>query len=291
MRHILPVGLWYMLVGSLAFALMGVCVKLAYADGIPVLEIVAARAFVSLVLSYIDIRRKRLPLWGTHKHLLIARGLVGAVALMAVYQAVVLLPLAEATILQYLHPMFVAILALLFLGERFSGGLVVCIALSFIGVVFVTEPAFIFGGHNGSLDSFGVTMAVLGALGSAVAYVLVRKLGALEDSSVIIMYFPLIALPMSLILLGDEFVWPSSWSTWGLLLLVGIFTQIGQIGLTVAMRTEKAARASAFSYVQVVFAVILGGVVFDELPGLWAALGMLLIIAGAMLNVLLKSEK
>ena len=110
-----------MLLSALGFALMAVCVKLVHARGIPVLEIVAARALVSLVLSYIDVRRKKISLFGTHYYLLLARGTVGAAALVAVYSAVTILPLAEATVLQYLHPMFVAILALLFLGERFNG--------------------------------------------------------------------------------------------------------------------------------------------------------------------------
>ncbi|KZZ39908.1 hypothetical protein A3758_25070, partial [Oleiphilus sp. HI0118] len=272
-----PIGLRYMLLSAFGFAAMAVCVKLVYSHGIPVLEIVVARSLVSLVLSYLDIRRKRLPMFGTHKGLLFARGAVGAIALMAVYYALTVLPLAEATMLQYLHPMFVAVLALLFLGERFQLGVVACVVLSFIGLVLVVEPASLgsilqtgshaeLTEHVTRLNLFGVSIAILGAFGSAIAYVLVRKLSALEDSSVIILYFPMIALPMSLVLLGSDFVWPESLSTWVLLLLVGVFTQLGQVGLTKAMQTETAARATAFSYVQVVFAVIFGLLFFDEVP-------------------------
>lgn len=286
-----PIGLRYMLLSALGFALMAVCVKLVHARGIPVLEIVAARALVSLVLSYIDVRRKKISLFGKHYYLLLARGAVGAAALVAVYSAVTILPLAEATVLQYLHPMFVAVLALLFLGERFNVQLVLAIALSFIGVLFVVEPPWIFGGEAPSLSSFGVTMALLGAFGSAIAYVLVRKLSALEDSSVIIFYFPMIALPMSIILLGDDAVWPSDAYTWLLLLLVGVFTQVGQVGLTKSMQTEPAARATAFSYVQVLFALVFGVVVFNEWPSASALIGAALIISGALLNVFLKQKK
>jgi drug/metabolite transporter (DMT)-like permease len=290
-----------MLLSAFGFAAMAVCVKLVYSHGIPVLEIVVARSLVSLVLSYLDIRRKRLPMFGTHKGLLFARGAVGAIALMAVYYALTVLPLAEATMLQYLHPMFVAVLALLFLGERFQLGVVACVVLSFIGLVLVVEPASLgsilqtgshaeLTEHVTRLNLFGVSIAILGAFGSAIAYVLVRKLSALEDSSVIILYFPMIALPMSLVLLGSDFVWPESLSTWVLLLLVGVFTQLGQVGLTKAMQTETAARATAFSYVQVVFAVIFGLLFFDEVPTSLAIVGMVFIMFGAMINILFKTR-
>ncbi|KZY59443.1 hypothetical protein A3742_15980 [Oleiphilus sp. HI0071] len=296
-----PIGLRYMLLSAFGFAAMAVCVKLVYSHGIPVLEIVVARSLVSLVLSYLDIRRKRLPMFGTHKGLLFARGAVGAIALMAVYYALTVLPLAEATMLQYLHPMFVAVLALLFLGERFQLGVVACVVLSFIGLVLVVEPASLgsilqtgshaeLTEHVTRLNLFGVSIAILGAFGSAIAYVLVRKLSALEDSSVIILYFPMIALPMSLVLLGSDFVWPESLSTWVLLLLVGVFTQLGQVGLTKAMQTETAARATAFSYVQVVFAVIFGLLFFDEVPTSLAIVGMVLIMFGAMINILYRAK-
>lgn len=289
----MSLGVRYMLLSALGFALMAVCVKLAYEDGMPVLEIVAARAGVSLLLSYIDLRRKNLPLLGTNKALLFARGAVGSVALFAVYGAVTLLPLAEATMLQYLHPMFVALLALVFLGERFHAGLVIGLVLSFVGAVLVTGPSFIFDAdaREDALSVLGVCLALAGAFGSAVAYVLVRKLSRLEDSSVIILYFPMVALPLSLVLLGGDFVLPNSAETWGLLIGVGIFTQIGQIGLTKAMQTETAARATAFSYVQVVFAVILGAIFFGQWPSMNALIGVALIMVAALLNILLKPTR
>ena len=95
---------------------------------------------------------------------------------------------------------------------------------------------------------------------------------------------------MSVVLLGSDFVWPSSVSTWVLLFLVGVFTQIGQIGLTKAMQTETAARATGFSYVQVLFAVMFGYVFFGEMPSALALLGTVMIMGGAMINLLYRSK-
>src|SRR5690606_17927528 len=156
----IPLGARYMLGSALAFALMGMCVKFAGGHGIPVLEIIAARALVSLVLSYGDVRRKNIPLFGTHRLLLFARGLVGFVSLTGVYYALVHLPIAEASVLQYLHPMFTALIALLWLKERPSAATLACIALSFAGLVIIVRPAFVFGGAASDYDSLAVGIAI-----------------------------------------------------------------------------------------------------------------------------------
>lgn len=276
----------YVLLSALGFSLMTATVKVVGAYGIPVLEIVAARALVSLVLSYGDIRRKRISMWGQNHLLLFARGLVGALALICVYYSVTTLPLAEATLLQYTYPAFTALIAWFFLKEPVQRATIACIALSFIGLMVMVQPGAEVS--TVALPWLSVIAALLGALGSAIAYVIVRRLSQHgEDSSVIIFYFPLIALPVSLVLLGDDFVMPSLEVT-GLLVLVGIFTQIGQVGLTKAMGAEKAGKVSAYSYVQVVFSALLGLVLFSELPTAWTLAGGALIMTGALINALWK---
>lgn len=287
----LPLGMRFMILSALGFAAMAVCVKFASINGIPVLEIVAARALVSLVLSYADIRRKGIPVFGQRKGLLFMRGLVGSFALVCVYYAITHLPLAEATVLQYLYPVFTAVLALFFLKEHIHWSLVLSIFLSFIGLLMVVRPAFLFGSLAQDLSYVAVLAGVLGALGSGIAYVLVRKLSQLEDTSVIIFYFPLIALPFSVILLfiGDDFVMPDI-PTLGLLVLVGIFTQVGQVGLTKAMQSETASRATAFSYLQVVFAALFGWYFFQEVPDMGFVLGAIFILFGVLANLLYKQK-
>ncbi len=286
-KETVSVAVYYMLLSAMGFALMAACVKGVSGYGIPVLEIVAARSVVSLLISYLDIKRKRIPVWGHHKLLLIARGAVGTLALLCVFFAVSTLPLAEATILQYTYPAFTALLALIFLKERVQQATVFCILLSLIGLVLMVQPS-----SANSLDNLpwlSLAAALVGAFGSAVAYVLVRRLSQSEDSSVIIFYFPLIALPFSVILLGDDFVMPGLEALL-LLLLVGVFTQVGQVGLTKAMQTEYAGKVTAYAYVQVVFSVVLGFVFFNEIPALMTWLGGGLIIAGALVNVFWKKK-
>jgi len=286
LKDIFPLGVRYMLFSALGFALMAACVKAVSQYDIPVLEIVAARAIVSLLISYVDVKRKRISVWGHNKVLLFARGAVGALALICVYYSVTTLPLAEATILQYTNPVFTALLALLFLSEKIQRSTIICILLSILGLVVMVKPD-LFSGYSANLPWLSVTAALAGALGSAIAYVIVRQLSTSEDSSVIIFYFPLIALPVSVLLLGDDFVMPNL-EALVLLILVGIFTQVGQVGLTKAMQYEKAGKAMAYSYVQVIFSLALGWAFFSEIPTLWTLVGGGLIIAGALINVLWK---
>ena len=74
-----------MFLSALGFALMSACVKYVSNYGIPVFEIVAARALVSLIISYVDVKRKGISIWGNNKPLLLARGAVGTAALINVF--------------------------------------------------------------------------------------------------------------------------------------------------------------------------------------------------------------
>ncbi|QFU25446.1 EamA family transporter [Shewanella sp. YLB-09] len=271
---------------ALAFSLMSACVKLVSAHGIPVLEIIAARALVSLGLSYIDVKRKGISMWGHNRKLLLARGTVGTLALFCVYYSVITLPLAEATLLQYLHPMFTALLAFIFLGERVLHSTKVCIMLSILGLLVMVLPGLGVD-QQAALPWASIGIALLGALGSSIAYVIVRRLSNVEDTSVIILYFPLIALPLSVFLLGSDFVMPN-FEGLLLLLFVGVFTQAGQIGLTKAMQSESAGKAAGYAYVQVIFAMLFGWIIFSELPSIWSWVGGSIIMLGALVNVLWK---
>ena len=284
-------SVWYMLISALGFALMAACVKEVSGLGIPVLEIVAARAIVSGIISYADIKRKKISPWGHNKTLLIARGTVGSFALMFVYYAVTTLPLAEATVLQYLHPVFTAVLALYFLKESIQRSTIACIVISLLGLFIIIQPNLV--QQDLQLDSavqypwISIGAGVLGAFGSAVAYIIIKKLTKTDDSSVIIFYFPLVAFPISMMMLGSDFVMPSLAAT-GLPILVGIFTQVGQVGLTKALHSADANKATAYAYVQVLFSVFIGWAYFSEVPMATTIMGGGLIMFGALINIFWK---
>ena len=101
-----------MVASALSFSLMGVYVK-QVGSRIPAAEVVLARALVSVLLSWLLVRRAGISPWGQRRGLLVLRGAIGSVALLCVYIALAELPLASATVLQYTYPTFTALLACL----------------------------------------------------------------------------------------------------------------------------------------------------------------------------------
>jgi drug/metabolite transporter (DMT)-like permease len=267
-----------MALAALAFSVMSVFVKWA-GERLPTQEIVFVRSVVSLGLSLALLRGAGVRPWGSRRGLLLLRGLWGYAALSCVFFAVTKLPLAVATMIQYLHPTFTALLAALVLGERTDGSLALSIVLGTAGVLLVTRPPFLFGGAAATLDAAAVAAALGGAALTAVAYVGVRKLSETEHPLVIVLYFPLVSTPASLPSIFVEGLWPHGLE-WPCLLGVGVFAQLGQIWLTRGLALEPAGRATALSYLQIAFAALWGALFFGEVPGPWTWAGAVLIGAG-----------
>ena len=272
-----------MLLAAFAFSLMTLFVKLA-GQRLPPQEVVTVRAALTLLFSYVALRRAGIPALGSGRPLLWLRGVFGFLALSCVYYAVTRLPLAESTVIQYLHPPLTAVLAALVLGERMEGSVLVSLVLGLVGVLFIAQPQALFGSSHAALPLPAVLAAVGGAVLSSCAYVTVRKLGGSEHPLVIVLYFPLVALPASLPFMLTQALWPRGLE-WLWLLLVGISTQVGQVAITRALMLEAAGRSAAYSYVQVPLAALWGALFFDALPNLYSLMGALCILTGAVINV------
>jgi len=254
-------GATLLVLSALAFSAMSVQVKLAGRE-LPVAMLVLARGVVTLVMSVTWLRLRRIRPWGSDKAGLVQRALFGTGALACYFYAVDALPLAEATVLHYLNPVFVAIIAALFLGERIDARLVAAIALGLGGTLLVARPGFLFGGSM-PLPPVGVAVALGSAFLSACAYATVRRLARTEHSDVIVFYFAMFAAPIALPFALAAWVWPSP-SGWLLMLGLGVATQLGQTFMTRGLALVTAARGTTIGYVQIVFAAIWGVVLFHE---------------------------
>lgn len=262
------------------FSVMSVLVKLA-GRRLPSQEIVLARSAISMGLSLWMLRRAGVSPWGRRRGLLLVRGVLGFAALSCFFYALVHLPLADATVIQYTNPAFTALIAVWALGERIGVREGVAVLASLTGVVLIARPSFLFDGAA-PLDPLAVGVALAGAVLSAAAYVTVRRLGASEHPLVIVFYFAWISTVGSVPLALPSALWPTP-VEWALLLGVGIATQLGQVYLTNGLRLERAGRAMTAAYLQILFAAAWGVAFFDEVPGRWSAAGALLIIGGTYL--------
>lgn len=271
-------GLRYMALSALAFSLMALLVKEA-GRRLPSSEIVLVRAAVTLAFSWALIRRAGLSWRGNRRGLLFLRGVLGFVALTSFYYAVVHLPLADATVIQYTNPVFAALIAAAALGERLRRREVALILVSLGGVILAARPRFLFGGA--ALPPLPVAVGLMGALFSAAAYVAVRKLGETDDTMVIVFHFSAVATVGAIPLAAGSALWPTPLE-WLVLIGVGVATQLGQIFMTIGLRKEKAGRATAASYLAVAFAAAWGFLFYGEVPSVWLAAGALIIVAATV---------
>ncbi len=269
-----------MIVSALAFAIMSAGVKIAGAR-LPSVEIALVRGAVTLVLSWVALRRAGISPWGHDNRWLLVRGVLGFGGLHSYFYAVTVLPLAEATVIHFTNPLFVAIAAPFVLGERLGRAEMAGVALGLCGVLLVAQPAFVFGGPGVALSPLGVGVGLAGAVFGASAYIVVRKLRT-EHPLVVVFHFPLLVVPLTLPLVVPVWVSPTPFE-WLLLLGVGIVTQVGQLKMTEGIHLEPAARATAVSYVQIIFSFALGFALFGDIPTPLTWVGAALIALGTLI--------
>jgi len=264
------------------FSLMSLLVK-GVGRELPSQEIVLWRGIVTIILSYAALRRARVSPWGkpANRRLLILRGLFGFGALSCFFYAVVHLPLADATVIQYTNPVFTALLAAAFLAEPIGGREAVAVVISLIGLLAIARPSFLFPAAAGALDPLAVGVALAGAILSAAAYVTVRKLGRTEHPLVIVHYFAMVVVLGSLPVAATTLQWPTP-IEWLGLIGIGVATHIAQVYMTRGLALEPAGRAMAVGYIQIVFAAILGALVFAEFPDGLGLFGALLIVLSTL---------
>ena len=276
-----PSGVWYMLLAGTAFSAMNALVK-AVSDELPTMEIVFARTLMMGLLTLGMLRRAGVTnVLGVNRRLLFVRGAVGATALSLLYVALGRIPLGDATTLHYTAPVWTALTAAVFLRER-PGPLVVAgTAVSLVGVVFIAQPVFLFGGSG--LDGVGVAAAVAASVLAGSVYTVVRKLRETDHPLVIVFALAWVgtagALPFAL---AGTWTWPSP-TAWGLLVAIGVTTQIGQVGLTESLHRLPAGRASAIGYVQILLAFVWGVLFFGTVPNRWSLGGAVLVLSSVLL--------
>lgn len=279
-RRRFPLGLRYMAASAFFFSIMSLLVKVAGERGVPTMEIVLVRCAVMVGCTAGLARAAGAPLLGHDRRTLFARGLGGAVALSLLYFALGRIPLGDATALHYTAPLWTTALAFPILGERPGRALFGGLALSLVGVLLIARPPALFGGA--SLDVLAVGAALVGSFLSGAAYVLVRKLRRTDHPLTVVFWLAWIgvALAVPFVAVG----WRSlSAADWALCVGVGLSTQIAQVLMTRGLHLERAGRATAVGYLQVVFAFLWGAAIFGTTPDAWSLGGAALIVAATLL--------
>ncbi|HSG08444.1 MAG TPA: DMT family transporter [Longimicrobiales bacterium] len=275
---LVPPGLQAMAASALFFSLMAALAKVA-GRTVPLFEIVFARSVVVAVLSGAKLSLDGKSFVGREPGILVMRGVLGFGALTCFYYAVVHLPLADATVIHFMNPVFTAFFAAVVLGEHIGFVEALLVMVSLGGVLVVARPSFLFGG-DGGLEPLAVIIGLCGAVLSAAAYVTVRRLRG-EAPMLIVFYFAAVCTVLSVPMLLLHATMPSA-GMMVVLLGVGVATHLGQVLITWGFRLERAGRASSVGYLQIVFAGFWGWVLFGEMPDLWTGLGAAIIVASTL---------
>jgi drug/metabolite transporter (DMT)-like permease len=269
-------GAGYMLMSLLSFSVMHLLVK--FISNIPVPEVIFFRSLIALILSYAMVRRAGISPWGTHKVLLICRGLAGVTSLLAFFFAIQHMPLATVVTITNLVPFFAMLLSVLFVGEKIASRQWLLVSMAFVGVYMIK-------GFDPRVNTMYLLVALLAAFFTALAHFLVRTLRDTDHEEVIIFYFPLVSIPIVLGPMLYYWVMPT-WSEALFLLAIGLVSQVGQIFLTRAYRYEEIGKIAGLYYIGLLLALGYGYFFFNETFNTMTLVGMGLVLVGAVLSVM-----
>ncbi len=270
-----------MFLSTLAFALANVFVK--QVSHIPVMEVVFFRCLVAGIFCVIGLRRAKASYIGTNHTYLFLRGFFGTLALALFFLTVQNIPLATAMTVQYLSPIFTAIIAIFFLKESVKPIQWIFYAISFAGVMLI-------GQIDARVSYFFIFLGIISAFGSGAAYNLVRKLKDDEHPLTIILHFQLVGVVAGFISLFFAWKTPVGWD-WFYLLLIGVFSQLGQIFLTNAFSKEKAATVAIIVYSGLIYGIAIGWIFYGEAQTVFSLFGMILVVIGVIASVLYGKRK
>lgn len=285
-----------MLLASLSFAFMGGFAKVV-SEALPPVEVTFFRNIFGVVLVGIAIWKVPLKQTGGKPWLLLFRGSMGFMALLAYFYIMAHIPLGEAVTYNKTSPIFVAIFAYIFLKEELPKMALLAIVVGFIGIILVAQP------QGGTFDKYDI-LGIFSGIGAALAYTSIRELRKYYDTRAIVMSFMAVGTVAPLILMlvtpyvnvskdfdwmFAEFVMPQG-IEWAYVTAVGVFATISQLLMTKAYELTKAGIVGTISYSNIVFAVIIGVMLGDPVPDMWTVLGILLVILSGLLVALPKAK-
>jgi drug/metabolite transporter (DMT)-like permease len=268
-------GVLWALIATALFALAAAMAKVAVKD-YHILQILFFRQLVVFLSSLPFIASSFPASLKTQQPLIHTYRLIGAfIALSGGIWAVSILPLTTATTLGFAQVFFISLLAWYFLNEPIGTHRLGAVALGFLGVILVMRPGF-----DGILN-VNVLIPTIAALGASVAIISVRKLSQTESTATLLVYQALFVG----ILAGIPLFW--LWVTPDLpsllfLMAMGVLAAGGQWTGVIALRLGEASVIGSIQYVQLIYAAILGFILFSEVPDRYTLLGAAIIISASL---------
>lgn len=267
-----------MIISAFAFTLMNVTAKqLVYYD---TYQIVFFRSLGSLIFTTGFIIYHKLPLIGNNNKLLILRSFVGFMSMSLFFMSLKYLPVGSAVTLRYLAPIFAAILAIFILKERIIPIQWLFFIIAFAGVVILKSSDL-------QINTTGLVLILNSAFFGGLVYIVINKIGKTEHPITVVNYFMVFCTIIGGLL--SIFNWKTPLTKdWLPLFMLGIYGFFGQLYMTKAFQIASLNIIAPIKYVEVIFTVIIGILLFKEVYTIWSLLGIIMIISGLVLNILYK---
>ncbi len=264
-----------MVTGSLLFSIMGAIVKLV-GQRLDSFQIAFFRCLFGFaaILPFILLEKGHHAFRTTHHWGHFLRGAIGVGAMVAGFYATTRLPLTDSTAISFTAPLFMIITAVLLLGEtvRWRRGLATFVG--FIGVLVMVRP------DSGALDMAAI-VGLFGAALVALSTTLIKRLSATEHALTILVYFGLFSTVLTAA--PAYFVWrPPDFYELTLLLLVGALGAVGQFCQIRAYAIGEVTAVAPIDYSRLIFAGIMGYLLFSELPDRYTIAGAVIIVGSTL---------
>ena len=260
---------------ALLFSIMGICIRYA-SHTVDNYTIVFFRNVVGLILFLPFIFKQGIGFVKTEKLWMHSwRSIVGLAAMYGFFYAIAHLKLSNAMVFTYSSPIFIPVIAWLFLKEKITIAMLCAAGLGFIGVFCVAKP------DQGLLNWISV-IGIASSLLASMAFVTVRALTQTEPPERIVFYFCLIGSALSVI----PMFW--MWRTYHvkeLLFLIGagILANVSQIFMSHAYRLAPAGQIAPVNYMAIIFAGVWGFLLWNEVPDLYSVIGFCIILLAILL--------
>lgn len=270
-------GIAFRVIATGCFATLAAVVKWCGDQGVPVLETVFFRnAFAFVPVGIYIWRTTGFGVLKTNRPMAhLTRSGVGLVGMVCGFTAVTLLPLTEATALAFASPLFMTALSAPLLGERVGRHRWAAVAVGFLGVLIMVRP------DATDMNVVGVGFALAGALGAALAMIAIREISRTEPGPAIVFYFTLAGTVLGLCSAPFGWVIPNL-LTLGVLIVGGLIGGVGQLFLTESFRRAPVAVVAPFEYTQLVWATIIGFLIWAEVPSAFTLAGAAVVAASGL---------
>ena len=263
-----------------SFATMGALLKLASEEGLNAPELVFYRSLFSLpVVLFWVLKRESLAALRPNRPMAhVWRCALGLLSMGLTFQALIMLPLADATAINFTAPIFATILSFLILKENVGVHRWTAVVLGFAGVLIVARP----GGS--SLPLLGVTIALIGAVGQAGVTTTLRHLQRSENVAAIVFWFAVSGIVVGGLALPFSGGWHSAQAI-GFAMAGGLAGGLGQLLMTSSLRAPVSVIAP-FDYLQIVAATAYGWLLFSDFPTTHTIVGAALIACSGLYTAL-----